>query len=137
MLMQNRGIPWAGQLKNKADIDEWMNRSENIPIGLYKHDSNNMISIMNMGNLNHGWNINSDQIEMYALDVHQYKSAGATFSTLMGVRNDAPQMVILYKDNLIYHATQGNISVMDMQAALDKHFPLPEAEPSSNDDTHQ
>jgi bacillithiol system protein YtxJ len=133
MLMQNRGIPWAGQLKSKSDIDEWMNRSENIPIGLYKHDSNNMISIMNMGNLNHNWNINSDQIEMYALDVHQYKSAGATFSTLMGLRNDAPQMVILYKDNLIYHATQGNISVADMQIALDKHFPLPEAEQSHND----
>jgi bacillithiol system protein YtxJ len=135
MFMQNRGVPWAGQIKNNADIDEWMERAEHIPIGLYKHDSKNMISIMNMGSLKHNWCIDSNQIEMYALDSHLYKSAGATFCSVMGIRNESAQLVILYKDKMIYHASLGNISVPDIQAVLDKHYPL--AEENNSDDEQQ
>jgi bacillithiol system protein YtxJ len=139
MFMQNRGVPWAGQIKNKADIDEWMERAEHIPIGLYKHDTKNMISIMNMGSFKHNWCIDSNQIEMYALDSYLYKSAGATFCTMMGIRNESAQIVILYKDKMIYHASLGSISVPDIQAALDKYYPLPEEvvssdEPAKSDD---
>ena len=126
MYSKNNGITWTGQVKNSVDIKALEERAQEIPVAVYKHDSNNMLSRMNIKNIHMQWTISPNQMEVYALDTHSYSSAGNIFCTTMGIPNQNPQFVILYKDNLIYHAINNAILVKDIQAALDKHFPIAE-----------
>lgn len=124
MYSKNNGITWSGQVKNSVDIKALEARAEEIPVAVYKHDSNNMLSRMNIKNIHMQWNISPNQLEVYALDTYSYSSAGNIFCSTMGIPNQNPQFVILYKDNLIYHAVNNSILVKDIQAVLDKHFPI-------------
>lgn len=124
-MFKKNAINWAGQIKNNADINELFDRSEERPVGLFKHHSLNAISIMTMGNLNALWTIDERQLEMYILDAGSYRSASNSFSVQMGLRDEVAQLLVLYKNQLLYHAIQSNISVSEVQAILDKHYPLP------------
>ncbi len=131
---KRNAINWAGQLKNNADINEFMDRSEERPVGLFKHHSSHAISMLTMGNLHTLWTIDERQIEMYVLDAGLYRSASNSFAVQMGLRDEVAQLLILYKNQLLYHAVQSNISVPEIQAVLDKHYPLPA---DGDDNTHE
>lgn len=127
MMFQNQGITWSGMVKNNTDIQEVYKRSDTVPIGIFKHAPNNTISIMAKNRLERVWDIAPDMIEMYYLDAGTYRSAATIVEHTLGVRHEAPQLIVLYKDNVIYHASMTAIDVTELRAALEKHLPPPPA----------
>ncbi len=121
-----------GAIQSNADLQQVLDFSEDIPVGIFKHDPQNNISIMGTNFLNRNWEIESHRVQMYYLDVHAYRSASAIVERTIGIKHDAPQLIVLYKNNIIYYASRSFISQQELSDILDKHCPPPSETVSEN-----
>ncbi len=122
---QNKAIPFLGAIQNNVDLQQILDFSETIPVGIFKHDPQNNISIMGTNFLNRNWEIESHRLQMYYLDVHTYRSASVIVERTIGIKHDAPQLIVLYKNNIIYYASRSAISQQEISEILDKHYTPP------------
>ena len=120
---QNKTIPFMGAIQSYTDLKQVLDFSETCPVGIFKHDPQNTISIMGTNFLNRNWEIESHRLQMYYLDAHAYRSASTIVEQTIGVRHDAPQLLVLYKNNLLYHAARSYISQKEIMELLDIHCP--------------
>jgi bacillithiol system protein YtxJ len=123
MFFQNEGIQWFGAITNNSSFKEVLERSETVPVGIYRDHSQNTIAITTRKYITRYWDIPTHRLEMYACDAQMYKSAANIISTSLGIRNEVAQLLILYKNDIIYMETQAYITMDTIRAALDKHFP--------------
>jgi bacillithiol system protein YtxJ len=120
----NKTIPFLGAIQSYTDLQQVLDFSETMPVGIFKHDPQSSISLMGTNFLNRNWEIETHRLQMYYLDAHAYRSASTIVERTIGIKHDAPQIIVLYKNNVIYHAVRSHISQAELSEILDKHYPI-------------
>lgn len=106
-------------LKSIDDLDAAIQRSYEVPVGIFKHSTRCSISSVAKSRLERGWDFEDEQaVEMYYLDLIAYREVSNAVASKLGVHHESPQL-ILVKDGVdIYDASHSQITVEELHEIL-------------------
>ena len=106
-------------LKSIDDLDAAIQRSYEVPVGIFKHSTRCSISSVAKSRLERGWDFEDEQaVEMYYLDLIAYREVSNAVASKLGVHHESPQR-ILVKDGVdIYDASHSQITVEELHEIL-------------------
>lgn len=110
-------IAWI-PLNNLNDWDAALQRSTAIPVMIYKHSTRCGISSMVQRRLEKAWNLSPTIIEPYFLDLIAHRDISDTIARTTGIWHESPQAIILYQNNVLYHASHSEIDVSAIAQCL-------------------
>jgi len=87
-------------LETEAQLKEFIALSKRKPIAIFKHSTRCSLS---------GWNINDNDIEMYYLDLLNYRNISDKIASVFNVEHQSPQLIVLSQGDVLYHASHGEI----------------------------
>ena len=96
-------------LETEAQLTEFIALSKRKPIAIFKHSTRCSLSSMVKSRLERGWNINDNDIEMYYLDLLNYRNISDKIASVFNVEHQSPQLIVLSQGDVLYHASHGEI----------------------------
>mgnify|MGYP000161867053 FL=1 len=96
-------------LETEAQLKEFIALSKRKPIAIFKHSTRCSLSSMVKSRLERGWNINDNDIEMYYLDLLNYRNISDKIASVFNVEHQSPQLIVLSQGDVLYHASHGEI----------------------------
>ena len=70
--------------------------------------------------LERGWNINDNDIEMYYLDLLNYRNISDKIASAFNVEHQSPQLIVLSEGDVLYHASHGEIDAGILKKSIEK-----------------
>lgn len=89
------------------------------PQVLFKHSTRCGISSMAKHQLEHDWNFDADDFDMYYLDLIAHRDVSNQIADQFGVRHQSPQLIIIHQGKAVYDTSHHAISAARLRAALD------------------
>ena len=102
-------INWVA-LTDKAQLEEIIKISIPKPVLIFKHSSRCGISRMVLKNFESAYDIPETEIDMYFLDLLEYKSLSNAISEKFKVVHQSPQVLVIKNGAVIYHDSHDYIS---------------------------
>ena len=96
-------------LETEAQLKEFIALPKRKPIAIFKHSTRCSLSSMVKSRLERGWNINDNDIEMYYLDLLNYRNISDKIASVFNVEHQSPQLIVLSQGDVLYHASHGEI----------------------------
>ena len=114
--MSNTSPQWKN-ISNTSDLDHIINESKYKPLLILKHDSLSGESTKVKRDLDMGWVIPSDQLDVYLVDTNN-KAICKEISEIAGIDDVSPQ-VVLFADGVVLYDESGDlISFKKIKLAL-------------------
>ncbi len=107
-------------LTTEEELSVIIQRSHEKPMAIFKHSTRCSISSMAKSRLERNWDIPADKLDIYYLDLIQYRPTSNKIAELTEVQHQSPQVIVLNKGKAIYNASHNQISVEGIKEALDK-----------------
>jgi thioredoxin 1 len=103
-------------LSNRSDYDALLARSQDEPVLIYKHSSICGLSNWSRRKLSE---LTTEQVlPVYQLIVQTARSLSNQIEAEWGIRHESPQVILLYRGRVLYHASHTRIAVDDIREAL-------------------
>lgn len=106
-------------LQTEADLQSLLSRSEQVPVGIFKHSTRCGISFEAKERLQVDWDLD-EALEMYYLDLLQYRLLSNRISELLGILHQSPQFILIHKGQAVFHNSHHAISLGSIHAALER-----------------
>lgn len=103
-------INWV-VLETEQQLHEFIDKSSETPVMLFKHSTRCSISSMAKSRLERSWNYTSDQIIPVYLDLIAFREISNKIAELTGVVHQSPQAIVLKNKEVIYHASHNSIDI--------------------------
>lgn len=106
------------ELDTEDELEEARRRSFDAPVVFYKHSTTCGVSIFARRELNgfrHG-----SAVPVYMVVVQRSRAISKAIEKVYGVRHESPQVVVVHRDEPIYHASHGRIRMSSIQEAIDE-----------------
>jgi bacillithiol system protein YtxJ len=113
------GINWK-TLDLENQLTEFIELSKHKPIAIYKHSTRCSLSSMVKSRLERGWNINDNDIDMYYLDLLNYRNISNKIASIFNIEHQSPQLIVLHQGKVLYHASHGEIDADVLKASIEK-----------------
>ena len=113
------GINWK-TLDLENQLTEFIELSKSKPIAIYKHSTRCSLSSMVKSRLERGWNINDNDIDMYYLDLLDYRNVSNKIASLFALGHQSPQLIVLHQGKVLYHASHGEIDAGVLKERIGK-----------------
>jgi bacillithiol system protein YtxJ len=110
-------INWV-PLSDKAQLSAIIKNSSDKPVLIFKHSTRCGISRMVLKNFESNFNISETEIDMYFLDLLNYKALSQDISTKFNVIHQSPQVLLIKNGEVIYHDSHNYISVDKIKEIL-------------------
>lgn len=110
-------INWI-PLTEVEQLDEIKNVSNNKPILIFKHSTRCGISRMALKNFERSFDIESNQLAIYLLDLLQFREISNEITSKFKVQHQSPQAIVIFKEQVIYHDSHYDISVEAIKERL-------------------
>lgn len=110
-------IDWI-PLTNVEQLDEIMNASNKKPILIFKHSTRCGISRMALKNFERSFDIESDKLAIYLLDLLQFRIISNEITSKFNVQHQSPQAIVISEEQVIYHDSHYEISVEAIKKAI-------------------
>ena len=107
-------------LETEAQLTEFIALSKRKPIAIFKHSTRCSLSSMAKSRLERGWNINDNDIEMYYLDLLNYRNISNKIASDFNVEHQSPQLIVLSQGDVLYHASHGEIDAGILKESIEK-----------------
>jgi len=118
---QEEGIHEQWQTLNQAgELVAMLERSQEKPQIIFKHSTRCGISSMAKHQLEHDWDIDEEQVDMYYLDLIAHRDISNQIADLTGVVHQSPQIIILLNGKAVFDTSHHAISVARIKAALEQ-----------------
>ena len=101
-------INWK-TLDLENQLTDFIELSKSKPVAIYKHSTRCSLSSMVKSRLERGWDINDNDIDMYYLDLLNYRNISNKIVLLFAVEHQSPQLIVLHQGKVLYHASHGEI----------------------------
>ncbi len=88
------------------------------PIAIFKHSTRCSISAMAKRRLERNWDIASDFLDIYYLDLIRYRSISNLIEITLEVQHESPQLILLKEGEVVFHTSHNSISVEGLKAEL-------------------
>ena len=112
-------INWVA-LTDQAQLEQIIKISMAKPVLIFKHSSRCGISSMALKNFETEYDIPETDIDMYFLDLLEYKSLSNAISEKFNVVHQSPQVLVIKNGTVIYHASHSAINSEDLEALINK-----------------
>jgi len=103
----------AGQLQAIAE------QSFEKPQVLFKHSTRCGMSSMAKQQLEHDWNFDRDDFDMYYLDLIAHRDVSNQIADQFGITHQSPQLIIVHQGKAVYDTSHHAISATRLRTALD------------------
>ena len=107
-------------LQAEAQLTEFIALSKRKPIAIFKHSTRCSLSSMVKSRLERGWNIDDNDIEMYYLDLLNYRNISDEIASAFNVEHQSPQLIVLSQGDVLYHASHGEIDAGILKKSIEK-----------------
>lgn len=108
------GLPWE-RLTSVDQLKMAIEGSSEKPILLFKHSTRCNISAMALNGFVRNWSGTPEEIDIYYLDLLNYREVSNAIAQQTGVIHQSPQVIVLKNNEVVYAATHSSI---DARAAL-------------------
>lgn len=92
--------------------------SKNTPVLVFKHSTRCGISRFVLKNFEKQYNIPSEKLRLYFLDLLAFRSVSNEIEHKLNVPHQSPQVIILFNEEVIYHASHQQIDVSAIKDVL-------------------
>ena len=100
------------------EIDQIVERSREVPCAILKHSTRCSISTMAKMRLESGWDLPSDDVEMYYLDLIAFREVSNYIAEKLEVHHESPQIILLRNGNVTYDASHLDITIAELKEGL-------------------
>ncbi len=114
-------INWI-PLQESAQLDQIVDRSRTVPCVIFKHSTRCSISSMAKYRLEENWNFQPNEVEVYYLDLIQYRSISAQVADRFSVYHESPQLLLLRNGECTYDASHLDITVEELRECFESTF---------------
>ncbi|MDT0607298.1 bacillithiol system redox-active protein YtxJ [Croceitalea rosinachiae] len=111
---EKRSLPWV-PLTSKEQLATIIEKSKSRPQAIFKHSTTCGISRMVLNMFTDNYATNSDQIDIYFLDLHAYRDVSNEVGIRFQVLHQSPQLLIIKNGVAVSHASHGAISEVDLE----------------------
>ena len=112
-------INWV-PLCDESQLENIIKISLTKPVLIFKHSTRCGISRMVLKNFESDYDIPESEIELYFLDLLNYRALSQDISTKFNVMHQSPQVLVIKNEVVIYHDSHDYISVVKIKEIL-KH----------------
>ena len=105
-------------LDNEAQLDELVEKSKEKPVAIFKHSTRCGISSGAKRNLEADVNNIPENVDFYLLDLISFRNVSSAISARFGVQHESPQMIVLNKGEVVYHASHYSIDMAQIGASV-------------------
>ena len=95
-------------LTDLNQLESLIDQSFEKPVAVFKHSTTCPISAMAKRRIEQGW---PASIQIYYLDLLKYRSISNAVAHQLKVVHESPQLIIIYKGEVVYHASHLNIEM--------------------------
>ena len=88
---------------------------------IFKHSTRCPISTMAINRLERSWDLDDD-INAYYLDLIRYRNLSNKVAEKLNLMHESPQLILLEKTELIYHASHNAISLESLKDHLAQYM---------------
>ena len=115
----NMKINWV-PLKDKTQLEELIKISSDKPVLIFKHSTRCGISRMVLKNFENDYDIPETEMDLYFLDLLNYRALSQDISTKFNVTHQSPQVLLIKNGEVIYHDSHDYINVKKIKELLKK-----------------
>lgn len=110
--------PTVQKLKWKQLIDvNQLGEQQEKPVLYFKHSTRCATSMMALKQFENQW-AESDDCEIYFLDLLKYRDISNEIEKMSGVRHESPQVVVMKEGKVLYHASHSDINAREIHKIL-------------------
>lgn len=106
------------KLDNEAQFDELINKSDALPILIFKHSTRCSISSMAKRRLEDNWSFAENEILPIYLDLLAYRTISNKIAADFGITHESPQVLLIKNGKCVYHASHSGITVENIKTIL-------------------
>jgi bacillithiol system protein YtxJ len=111
---QSSKINWI-PLTDLAQLNEIAVASNEKPIVIFKHSTRCSISRMALKQFENEYALNDDEVTPYFLDLLSFRDVSNEISSRFQVEHQSPQLILIKKENAVYHVSHSDIDAEDLQ----------------------
>lgn len=112
-----KALPWL-QLTSLDQLKGAIESSAQKPVLLFKHSTRCGVSSMAMSGFQSGWEGTEEEIDIYYLDLLNYRNVSNEIAALTGVFHQSPQVIVLKNRAVVYTATHSGINAREALNAI-------------------
>ncbi|HIA36293.1 MAG TPA: bacillithiol system redox-active protein YtxJ [Flavobacteriales bacterium] len=110
-------IDWK-RLTALAQLDELIELSASKAVGIFKHSSRCFTSFSVKKFLEDRWSIPEEVVELYFLDLIEYRDISDAIAQKFSVTHQSPQLIVVREGKVIYDDSHHKISVEQLENEL-------------------
>lgn len=99
-------------------LEEIRERSKVLPCIIFKHSTSCSISSLAKHRLENYWDLATDQVAVYFLDLLRYRAISNQIAEDYGVWHESPQLLLIRDGKCIYHTSHLDITVHNLKEQL-------------------
>jgi len=103
-------------LSQLDEIVELSENTDNKAVAIFKHSTRCSISSMALNRLTRSWDITSETLPIFFLDLISYRNISNEIADRFDVEHESPQLLIIKNGKCVYHASHSAIDVDDIKA---------------------
>jgi len=107
-------------LQTQGQIDKIIERSKSKPCLIFKHSISCPISSMAKSRVERGWNISEESLEVYYLDLINYRSVSNYIADVFQVEHQSPQVLLIENGTCLFNTSHLDITVKEIKEKLSK-----------------
>ena len=110
-------INWS-PLSESSQLDTLIKLSKTKPVLIFKHSTRCGISRMALKSFEKQYDLSADQIELYFLDLLNYRALSNEIATRFHISHQSPQVIVLQNEKVVYHDSHYQISVEEIKKVI-------------------
>jgi len=107
------------KLETTDNLEEAIEKSNAVPVLLFKHSTRCSISSMALHSLQQSWRDAEGKIEPYFVDLIAHRTVSNLIEERTSVLHQSPQAIVLHKGRVVYQASHNGIRVSAMLKSLE------------------
>ncbi|MCF6182981.1 bacillithiol system redox-active protein YtxJ [Lutibacter sp.] len=114
---ESKTINWIPLVENNQ-LATILSESKITPVLIFKHSTRCGISRFVLKNFEKEYDIPSEKLQLYFLDILTFRAISNEIESKFNVRHQSPQVIILFNEEVIYHASHQQIDVSAIKDVL-------------------
>lgn len=110
---KHSSISWQ-QIDSVTALAAALDSANESPALFFKHSTRCSISSMALSRLEGSGFLEESGLQLYFIDLIQYRDVSQSLSELSNVTHQSPQVIVIKHGNVVYHASHGAIDVQQI-----------------------
>jgi bacillithiol system protein YtxJ len=102
-------------LENEKQLEEIKKTSFEKPVAIFKHSTRCSISRMAWNQFQKQYTISSENMELYFLDLLEFRSVSNAIADQFHVQHQSPQIIVIKDGQAIFHTSHESIDAKDLE----------------------